>query len=241
MSSAADPRAPMHRRVDLHDPSRFQALVINLDSRPDRMAEFETRTRAFTFPVERFSALTPSDVIERGISSSDNPIVACTASHLAVFQLVIDRQLEWALVLEDDLLPVIGFERRLNWVFEQLPDDAWLVQLGHIGRVGKTWRRRARALAGHLAPRANRLERSPFGWGTHCYLVNRSLAEFMVGRTMTNQGADLLLGRLGSETELGEHSYVHHPKLAVQAISASDIGSGGAQPHAKPERYRFLP
>ena len=44
------------------------------------------------------------------------PEMACTLSHLAVYQQIIDRNLQWALVLEDD----VYFDRRLSDVVHAL-------------------------------------------------------------------------------------------------------------------------
>lgn len=44
------------------------------------------------------------------------PEMACTLSHLAVYQQIIDRNLQWALILEDD----VHFDRRLSEVVHAL-------------------------------------------------------------------------------------------------------------------------
>ena len=200
----------------------FSAFVINLDSRPDRRAEFERRTRRFTQPIERLPALTPQQVVEQGFSSFAQPWMACTASHTTICQLMVERDLNWALVLEDDVLPIIGFERRVRWALAAAPSDAWLVQLGHLGTAGSRARRLLRTVAGHALRSTNTSRREQFWWGSQAYLISKQFAEFILRQPFPTVGHDNFLRRLSVETELKNHCFVHHPNLAGQSTSTSD-------------------
>ena len=210
------------------------AFVINLDSRPDRLAAFRRRTRGFTMPIERFPALTPQQLVDQGVADDVMPWEACNASHSAICEVVLDRDLDWALVLEDDVLPIIGFERRVRWALEDAPPEAWLIQLGRIGSAGSPTRRVLRSVAGHGVRSMNVQRCEQFWWGSQAYLISKQFAAFMQdhpvifdgdGRTdEVHSGHDDSIRELSLETELGHHCFVHHPNLAGQSLSRSDLG-----------------
>jgi hypothetical protein len=102
----------------LHSPTmQFPpTLVINLDSRQDRMSEFTEEFRSWPSPVERVTAVKYSPGWK-----------GCSASHLKCVKLAKDRKYPWVLVLEDDctltpgaseqfqaLLPYL-WQNRGNW------------------------------------------------------------------------------------------------------------------------------
>jgi GR25 family glycosyltransferase involved in LPS biosynthesis len=233
---------------------KFQAFVINLDSRPDRLAEFRRRTRRFSLPVERFSALTPQQLVDRGVAAEVMPWEACNASHAAICEVVLDRDLDWALVFEDDVLPIIGFERRVRWALDAAPPDAWLVQLGHIGTAGSPTRRILRSLGGHAVRSMNIQRREQYWWGSQAYLVSKQFATFMIEHPVNFHGPDnhrdVHMGRdntmreLSLETKFKDHCFVHHPNLAGQSVSTSDLGKdpilSSEEPHGLKEWRRFL-
>ncbi len=204
----------------------FQAFVINLDSRPDRLAEFRRRTRRCSFPIERFAAVTTQQLIAQGLMTEPTPLEACTESHRSIYRMVIERNLEWALVLEDDILPIIGFDRRVRWALEAVPPEAWLVQLGHIGFAGSRTRRILRALSGHVLRSANAQRCEQYWWGSHAYLISKQFAEFMLEVPLNAESHDQLVRRLSLESELKHHCFVHYPNLGAQSASESNIGPG---------------
>ena len=208
------------------DSSNLTAFVINLDSRPDRLAEFRRRTRRCSFPIERFPAITSEHLIAQGLVAEPFPWQACTESHRSIYRIVIERNLEWALVLEDDILPIIGFDRRVRWALEAAPTEAWLVQLGHIGNAGSRTRRILRSLGGHVLHSANEQRCEQYWWGSHAYLVSKQFAEFMLEYPLNTESHDQLVRRLSLESELKHHCFVHHPNLGAQSASESDIGPG---------------
>ena len=225
------------------------AFVINLDSRPDRLAEFERRTQRFTIPIERFPALTPEDLRAQGLMADPRATHACNASHLAICQLIIERDLDWALVMEDDVLPVLGFERRMRWALETAPPEAWLIQLGRLGNAGSSRRRFTRSAGGHVFRSLNTQRQERFWWGSQAYLASKDFARFFLEQPSfvddTFMGHDDYIRHLSLETEFKDHCYVHHPNLAAQSLSSSDLGKHphavSREPHGMKEWRRLLP
>ena len=66
-------------------------LVINLDSRQDRMREFTTEFRNWPVTVERVSAIKYSPGWK-----------GCSASHLKCVKIAKERKYPWVLIVEDD-------------------------------------------------------------------------------------------------------------------------------------------
>jgi GR25 family glycosyltransferase involved in LPS biosynthesis len=229
--------------------SNFGAFVINLDSRPDRLAELRKRTRGFSIPIERFPAVTTQELRDQGIIADPSSAQACTASHIAICRLIIERNLDWALVLEDDVLPIIGFDRRVRWALDAAPSEAWIVQLGYLGAAGSKTRRRLRSLGGHAFRSLNTQRREQFWWGSHAYLASKEFARYTLEQTSafdrTHEGHDEWIRNLSLEPEFSAHCFVHHPKLAEQSLSASDIGKHpdavSQKPHGMRAWRRLLP
>jgi len=229
----------------------FGAFVINLDSRPDRLAEFRRRTRGFAFPIERFAALTPQQLVQQGHIANPSAWSACNASHFAVYRLVLERGLDWALVLEDDVLPIIGFERRVRWALHGAPPEAWLIQLGYLGSAGSRVRRVLRSVGGHARPSMNVQRCEQYWWGSQAYLISKRFAEFVLAQPPPRgpgdgtHSHDRFMRALSVETEFQHHCYVHHPNLAGQSLSTSDIGNqrdaADMKPHGLREWRRLMP
>jgi glycosyl transferase family 25 len=87
----------------------MHAFLINLDSSPDRLAYMGQQAAGAGFEIERFSALRGSDIRDAGVFGSafdarlSNGEAGCYASHLCCHQMIIDRELPYGLVLEDDV------------------------------------------------------------------------------------------------------------------------------------------
>lgn len=129
-------------------------FVINLKRRPDRRARMEARLKDAQVgcPVEVFDAidardLSPEYLIERGhrtYASWNDPRarhfsytrelkygeIACSLSHLAVWERVRAEGVERALVLEDDVTLCSDFLDRSTALAREVPADMELLYLG---------------------------------------------------------------------------------------------------------------
>lgn len=89
-----------------------QVFYVNLTSRPDRRDFMERQFVKLGIDAERITAVTPGDISAemrdrycdttkpRWVSA---PELGCTLSHRAIWQAVVDRNLRYALALEDDM------------------------------------------------------------------------------------------------------------------------------------------
>jgi hypothetical protein len=84
-------------------------LVINLDSRQDRMSEFTQEFRSWPVTVERVSAVKYSPGWK-----------GCAASHLKCIKLAKERNYPWVLVVEDDCTLTPGASEQFQAVLPYL-------------------------------------------------------------------------------------------------------------------------
>jgi glycosyl transferase, family 25 len=125
--------------------SLIPIFVINLDRATDRLSRVTARFDGLGLGFERVRALEPSDLSQDEMMRLNSPRwqggetsgveIACVASHLHVFQMIVDRGLPVACVMEDDAL--VG-EEALNWLKPSMPPGVHILKLEGVGRGPKT-------------------------------------------------------------------------------------------------------
>lgn len=137
-----------------------QAVLINLDSRQDRLEAFDKQAKSLGIDYQRLNAIRATD-----------PIFGCKLSHIAALSMCEGDSI---LVFEDDSVFIDNFEEELNKSLESLPDDWDMVYLGaHILKtevVNDRWRRSIECSS------------------THAYIVRASVIPKLVERAMTHKG-----------------------------------------------------
>ena len=222
-----------------------KAFVINLDSRPDRLETFNKKFSRVDFDIERVAASTPATTVDwhsdPEVPDSALPTeTACTVSHYRAYQKLIDENLEWALVIEDDAVPVLDFTRRLRLALDRWPEDAWYLQLGYVVSDPIGWRGHARAMAAYAFPRANESRMDFFRPGTHMSIVTIEFARYIVDRLRpATLAIDHRLYQLRHEDQLRHHAYVHFPCLARQDFSLSDIQPNPRWARSRAQRWNL--
>jgi glycosyl transferase, family 25 len=108
-------------------------FYINRDCDDDRRANIELALRAAGLAAERVPAIEGLSVpaglndffFDSGtlVSSLTPGEVGCYASHLKACEMITERGLDYALVLEDDALPPRDLRRTIKEVVSQLPND----------------------------------------------------------------------------------------------------------------------
>jgi GR25 family glycosyltransferase involved in LPS biosynthesis len=91
----------------------FSVFVINLDKDVDRLAFMDAQLRKLSIEYERQPALRGTDIdpneyneseaLERGKHALIPGELGCAASHKRIYQHMLERGLEYAIVLEDDV------------------------------------------------------------------------------------------------------------------------------------------
>ena len=85
-------------------------FVINLESRPDRLAKFVNG-------ISDISDISGLEVF-KAIRNADHPNYGCTQSHKAILQLAKERGNEFCIIFEDDATLRVPFDRLLAAVRE---------------------------------------------------------------------------------------------------------------------------
>ncbi len=88
----------------------MKIFYINLDNRTDRKLHIENELKKVGLEAERIPAVTPSDLADLLPAQSEEDLkiskleMACSMSHRKAWEEIISRNLEYALILEDDVV-----------------------------------------------------------------------------------------------------------------------------------------
>lgn len=208
--------------------------LINLASRPERLAEVYRRLDAVGMRPNRFAALTAQEAWTRGYRSvtpkheqdewSLTPgNFGCAATHLEIYASLVSSGRAGALIMEDDVCPVPEFASRVRRAIESRRDETHVVQLGYLfstPRLASRAKDRLYRLQ-HGKPR-DRLSVEPFRYGTHCYWISAEFAA--AARELFNPVFAPIDAMLRATTHYASwQCEVHWPSLAGQDDSPSDI------------------
>lgn len=174
-----DPMLPIeHFNKDPFDNLPFSVdfrYCINLDNRPDKWENAQTQFKlAGIQNVKRFSAV-PAKIMELASTRFDNSqhinygAVGCFLSHYMLLRQAWDEGHEWALITEDDVEFVKGFQEYLPEQIQYLPEDCDILWIGGYERGPVNNK------GGWPKKIIKELITIPSDiWGTHCYLIRRS-------------------------------------------------------------------
>ena len=113
----------------------LNSVVINLDYREDRLANFYLQARKFNLNVERISAIPGSSTLEQKYVS--NNVAACWESHQKAYKYLVNSNLEHLIIFEDDAIlnsKLIEFLKNLS--SEKLANID-LLQFGYLNHKKK--------------------------------------------------------------------------------------------------------
>ncbi|KAB2687658.1 glycosyltransferase family 25 protein [Brucella pseudogrignonensis] len=120
----------------------MKSYIVNLDRAPERMTRMAQILRSQAIEFERFSAIdgrtfTPTDIENyRKQRQQGKPMttgeIACAESHLAIFRMIVEREDDYAVVMEDDLHLSADAGRFLNSA-DWIPHGAELIKLETVG------------------------------------------------------------------------------------------------------------
>lgn len=179
-----------------------RVVVLNLERRPDRLAEFHAR-----FPgVEVVAAIDGKELTTPAYWPSTQGAYGCLLSHIKILSQVVADGVGTTLVLEDDAMPVGFTALRLDDFLGRVPDwDALMLGGQHL--YVPEWI-------------AEGIVRCRMTQRTHAYVVKLPAAESLLGHWQTiNAQADQVIGWHFGQLRV----YAPDPFLFVQSDSPSDI------------------
>ncbi len=179
---------PEKGSLNLGDQLNYEIKVVNLDRREDRWQTFQKLFKKNSKSLDpiRFSAtdgskLSLSDELKHLFRNNDfgfrAGVVGCAMSHKRLWQELVDSDLDYYLILEDDIEFCKKFEDKLKLVEQQILEkgDCDVVYVGHS--VQKKFYKKAHHRGGRkpvVEPFANRHE---FLGGTFGYFVSKRGAQ----------------------------------------------------------------
>jgi glycosyl transferase family 25 len=194
----------------------LNAFFINLDRHPDRRAHVESQLRNAGLVAERVAGVNGREVPPELAGYFDLETksryalmpgqIGCQASHLKVMRLIRERNLDYALVLEDDALLPPDIAGILTETLEKVP-AGW-----DIVRLCRPTSRAFRPLA-KLSDNRSVVRYSRVPVGRAGYLVSRSgAAKLLQPRKMVRPGDD----EISQSWLLGLDIYGVEPNPIVQ-------------------------
>lgn len=106
--------------------TKKNTFCINLESRGDRWEKFCHRANTIDLPFSRWSASSPTNITDIFLDKLTMSEKACAQSHINIWKHIIDNNMEYAFILEDD----VCFDRR---IFDKL------LSLNEILEVDENW------------------------------------------------------------------------------------------------------
>ena len=128
------------------DKNVIQKFLINLESRKDRLENFQKQVDKIgiedvnIFKAVNGKLLVTTPQLQRIFDGNDydmrRGIVGCAMSHIKLYINLINSKYKNYLIFEDDLEFIGDFNKKLNYVMDELKGKDWdLVYLGHHQRI----------------------------------------------------------------------------------------------------------
>ena len=177
--------------------ANYRILVINLDRSPERLAAISAQLEKLDVPFERVVALdgkeladdfieaaSPKQIVgktyHRALSKAE---VACSLSHKKAWQKIVDDDLDFGIVLEDDCELLDNFADVVELI-DGLPGDSWdFIKLYALRRGGGK----------NIAKR--------FDYKGHTFVTYHRYPLGFVGQAVSRRGAETLVKNLRYVTE----------------------------------------
>ena len=196
--SATGVGAEIGEKEDVEFPSMF---VLNLDRAPQRWAHMQILMESLGMQVERLSAVDGkalSDAEMRTHSTKmaaflqPRGVIGCYLSHKRFWQMVVDRNLDSAIIFEDDVRLVDNFKETLKTYLQRLKSEKTeydVLLLGAIGRVHPEGKESigSRLFSSYIGGKRPLQHMSNFLYkprrpaGTHAYMVSNAGARRLLG------------------------------------------------------------
>jgi GR25 family glycosyltransferase involved in LPS biosynthesis len=191
---------------------KSNSFCISLLSKPDRWARMEKRFANFGLECSRWVATTPDCVTDTFDPYMSSESRACGQSHINVWRYIIDNDLPYALVLEDDAMF----------------DKDWMSKLPAIKKDG-VWDLFLLNASEPISPQGfwtNVREQ----YLTGAYIISRDGAKYILNNFTGKYGTS---DWMTSDLQTRGRSYSYFPWLVIQEGTESTIGSSYKADHEK--------
>ena len=181
-----------------------RVVVINLDRRADRLAEFKKEAEKVGLKFERHSAYDAQDKTDK-YGKPLRGIVACTKSHYEVLDKALNDGVKRLFVFEDDASFVEEYNQKFEKTWAEVPEN-WDIFYGGL------WLHQSSPFSEHLV-------RPIDSYSAHAYGIDRKAMETIHRHLQGKDIIDIELSSLNSRLE----AYCAKPALIYQRPSYSDL------------------
>jgi GR25 family glycosyltransferase involved in LPS biosynthesis len=189
-------------------------FCISLASMPDRWSRMEERFKVFDMECERWTASMPCDVSDHFASYLNWGQKACGQSHVNIWRTVLERGLDYALIIEDDAMFHVNWVERLREL-DLSSDSEWDAVFLNASEP---------IVPEHVWNVCSEQ------YLTGAYIISKRGIEWILSNFSNEYASsDWMTSRLQSRG----HSYCYFPWLVIQEGFESTIGSGFEADHLK--------
>ena len=175
-----------------------RVIVINLDSRPDRLEAFDAQAKKFGIKYDRISAV-PANPPKLPATW------ACKESHLQVMKQAIKDGVKRLFIFEDDALFDTEFDTKFPLFYKELPEDWDMLYLGAWHIVSHEYK--------------EGIVRMVESYSAHAYGINEHYMQDALSAAYKPNPIDIALAKKHPHIK----AYCAKPALVGQAPGYSDI------------------
>jgi hypothetical protein len=179
-------------------------VVINLDRRPDRLAEFDEQAKSVGLTYERHSAFDVEGMTDKH-GRPIRGIIGCTRSHFDVLDKAMNDGVQRLFVFEDDANFVEDYNEKFEKTWAEVPED-WDIFYGGL------WLHQSR-------PFSERLVVPIDSYSAHAYGIDLKAMETIHRHLQGKDIIDIELSVLNSRLQ----AFCAKPALVYQRPSYSDL------------------
>jgi glycosyl transferase, family 25 len=100
-------------------------FCISLETNPDRWSRITDRFRHFGMEVTKFRACTRDDLKDNFWGNLNDGQKGCAQSHIDIWRTIVERKLDYALILEDDACFDKEWKQKLDRFTTTIKENDW--------------------------------------------------------------------------------------------------------------------
>jgi GR25 family glycosyltransferase involved in LPS biosynthesis len=202
--------------MDNFEFNKNNTFCISLESVPERWERMETRFKYFNMEATRWNASTPNTLTDTFHHYLNAGQRACAQSHINIWRHIVQNDLPYSLILEDDAKFDKQWKEKLSDIKDLIDKDqdwdAIFLNVSEPMNPQNTW---MKVQEQYL---------------TGAYILSYNGAKWLFENFKHGYAAsDWMTTRL----QLYGHSYSYFPWLVIQEGNESTIGSGYEEDHKK--------
>jgi len=196
--------------------NKTNTFCISLESAPERWERMETRFKYFNMEATRWNASTPNTLTDTFHHYLNAGQRACAQSHINIWRHMVQNDLPYSLILEDDAKFDKQWKEKLSDIKDLIDKD-------------QDWHAIFLNVSEPITPQ-NTWMKVQEQYLTGAYILSYNGAKHLLENFKDGYASsDWMTTRL----QLCGHSYSYFPWLVIQEGNESTIGSGYEEDHKK--------